>query len=91
MTPLQKRIYSQIDSILWNEWDPIGINDFDSARDEYYDYIPIFFKMIYDRASLIEIADRLTYISTKTIGLMGNRDQDMAIAKKIFELEVQID
>jgi hypothetical protein len=37
MTPLQKEIYRQIDSILWNDWDLI-----ESARAEYYDYIPVF-------------------------------------------------
>jgi len=38
MTPKQKEIYKQIDLILWPDWDPIGINDIESARDEYYNY-----------------------------------------------------
>jgi hypothetical protein len=30
-----KKIYNQIDEILWKDWDPIGVNDFEDARDEY--------------------------------------------------------
>lgn len=90
MTPQEKRIYDQIDSILWNDWDPIGVNEFESARDEYYSYIPEFVKMVFNLTDLKEIADKLTDISTKTMGLPGNRHIDLLIAQKIYELEDQL-
>ena len=29
-----KKLYNQIDEILWKDWDPIGINDEEQIRDE---------------------------------------------------------
>lgn len=33
-------LYQQIGDILCNDWDPIGVNDFEEARDEYDGYVP---------------------------------------------------
>ncbi len=33
-----KRLYKFIDELLWSEWDPIGVNEFEEARDEYQSY-----------------------------------------------------
>jgi len=38
MKEQQKRIYSNIDNILWEIWNPIG----NVPRDEYQGYIPQF-------------------------------------------------
>ena len=41
MASEETKLYKSIDEILWNDWDPIGVNDFgDDARDEYYGYLP---------------------------------------------------
>lgn len=87
MTPEHKKIYKMIDSILWNDWDPIGVNEFESTRDEYRSYIPIFLGLILRKASVKEIADQLTYICTETIGLFYNRRIDLQVAEKLHDLE----
>jgi len=33
--PGKSKIHKLIDEILWKDWDPIGVNDIPSARDEY--------------------------------------------------------
>lgn len=30
-----QKLYKVIDEILWKDWNPIGVNDIPSARDEY--------------------------------------------------------
>lgn len=35
MTEEQILIYKRIDEILWFDWDPIGVNQIEEARDEY--------------------------------------------------------
>jgi hypothetical protein len=87
MTRKQKEIFRQIDLILWNDWDPIGINHIKSARDEYYDYIAVFFKLIYNNASISDFTEQLTYISTNTMGLSANIDHDKFVANRLFELK----
>jgi hypothetical protein len=37
--PQEIKIYKRIDEILWEEWDPIGVNGYPEARDEYYCYL----------------------------------------------------
>lgn len=34
MTSEHKELYKAIDEVLWNDWDPIGVNDI-APRDEY--------------------------------------------------------
>ena len=36
MTDKQKKLYKAIDEILWKDWDPIGVNDIEDVRDEYF-------------------------------------------------------
>ena len=38
MTADQKSVLKSIDEILWNDWDPIGVNDTEGARGEYSSY-----------------------------------------------------
>ena len=38
--PHQLGLYKRIDEILWEDWDPIGVNDVEEARDEYQSYLP---------------------------------------------------
>lgn len=44
MTSEQKELYTAIDEILWNDWDPIGVSDI-APRDEYQSYTPTIFSL----------------------------------------------
>lgn len=45
MTEKQKKLYKAIDEILWQDWDPIGLNDNEEIRDEYQGYTPHIFSL----------------------------------------------
>lgn len=84
MTSEQKEIYKSVDEILWNEWDPIGVNDV-APRDEYQSYVPEIFSLLIQNRTDKEIADRLYKIETETIGVLGSREHCLKIAKKLIE------
>lgn len=81
----QSELYRAIDEILWNDWDPIGIND-SAARDEYQGYIPAVFNLKLEGASREIIAKKLFDIEKENIGLTGNMQHCLAVADKIVNL-----
>lgn len=76
-------LYGAIDLILWNDWDPIGINDF-APRDEYQSYVPEIFGLVKAKASREEIANRLFKLETENMGTSGTLDNCLIIADKIL-------
>jgi len=81
-----KRLYRAIDEILWNEWDPIGVNDFIDARDEYYGYIPHIYSLRVKGANKETLATHLFKIETERMGLLGNLERCKQIADRILNL-----
>lgn len=86
LTDKQKQLYNLIDEILWNEWDPIGVNDIPDARDEYQSYTPSIFSMVLRKVNVEEIANKLYEIETGRMALRGNIDNCLRIAKTIKAL-----
>ena len=79
-------LYQQIDQILWEDWDPIGIND-DAPRDEYQGYTPLILKLVKSKSDSTKIAEKLYEIETELIGLSGNYENCLKVAEKINNLE----
>lgn len=75
-----------INLILWNDWDPIGINDI-APRDEYQNYTPTIFNLKTNGADKETIAKTLHEIETITIGVVGDIDNCRQVADKIINLE----
>ncbi len=86
MTSEQKELYKAIDEILWNDWDPIGVND-SAPRDEYQSYTPTIFSLKINGADTETIAKKLYEIETVTIGVLGSIDHCRQIADKIINLK----
>ncbi|SEL89174.1 hypothetical protein SAMN05421740_112137 [Parapedobacter koreensis] len=86
MTFEQKILYQKIDEILWSDWDPIGVNVYEEARDEYYGYLPQIFGLKIHGANQETIASTLFKIETETMGLLRNIEHCREIAGKIVEL-----
>ncbi len=78
-------LYEAIDLILWNDWDPIGINDI-APRDEYQGYTLTIFKLKTNGADSETIAMTLHNIETETIGVVGNFDRCRQVADKVIKL-----
>jgi len=81
-----KDLYEEIDEILWNDWDPIGLNDI-LPRDEYQGYTPVIHKLKINGADKETIAKTLHEIETVTIGVGGNIGHCRQIADKILKLK----
>ena len=79
-------LYESIDLILWQDWDPIRINDI-APRDEYQSYTPTIFKLKTCGADSESIAKTLHKIETETIGVLGNIDHCRQVAERIINLK----
>ncbi|TDE08308.1 hypothetical protein [Dyadobacter psychrotolerans] len=84
----QNRLYNFIDNLLWEEWDPIGINDMPEARNEYSTYTPQIFSLVIRGASNEDITEKLRRIEIDWIGLASNADRNMVLVTKILQAAV---
>ena len=87
-TPEESKIYQVIDEILWNDWDPIGVNDIAGIRDEYQGYTSQVFSLKMTNADSEKIAQHLLQIETERMGLSGSIDHCRKVAEKISSLAV---
>ncbi len=79
---IRAKIRFEIDEILWNDWDPIGVNDY-ALRDEYQSYVHRILNLIMGGNSIDEISKELYHIESDIMGLFGNKNKCLEIAKKI--------
>lgn len=79
-------LYRQIDEILWTDWDPIGINDCEQARDEYTGYLPHVWRFKLQSADPETIAQYLFDVETDRMGLNGDIEHCRKVADKIISL-----
>jgi hypothetical protein len=79
-------IDKEIQKILLNEWDPIGVKDIPEAVDEYDSYIPIIKNLIIGKSSQDQIFKLLQQIETQNIGLDSDAIHTMAIAAMLSKL-----
>ena len=64
-----RKVKQEISRILWEVWDPIGVNTYPQARDEYDSYVNEIFILLVDGASDEAISKRLLHIASETMGL----------------------
>jgi hypothetical protein len=85
-TQRAKRYHDAIHTVLFKEWDPIGVADIPEAHDEYDAYVPGVYKRSLSRASEDELFTYLWDIETEYMGLCGNASHTRAISKRLLEL-----
>ncbi len=77
--------------ILWEEWDPIGVNDI-APDDEYDSYAFRVLVMMKEGRSEKEVADYLNWVAAEHMSLGGHGRNDVilrdarSVARKIFAL-----
>lgn len=84
----QIKLYRAIDEILWNDWDPIGINN-NGPRDEYQGYIPPIFNLILADADLETIAKKLDQIAVERLGMESNIEHCRKVARKLINIKTE--
>ncbi|HEX3384896.1 MAG TPA: hypothetical protein VHS53_06910 [Mucilaginibacter sp.] len=83
----QLQFYNAIDKILWNDWDPLGLNQYeDWPTDEYENYVPTIFSLKIRGASVEAFAQRLYEIEIKQMGQNDGFEKCKQVAEKIFRL-----
>jgi hypothetical protein len=73
-----RAIKQQIDRILWEVWDPIGVNTI-APLDEYSSYVNRIFELLVSPATDDEIATHLYNIASDTMGLGGTTVEAMRL------------
>ena len=77
----------RVDAVLWEVWDPIGINDVPEARDEYSSYAPRLTGLLRSGATDAEIERHLAAIVTERMELPVNPERarrTLAALRAIF-------
>lgn len=79
-----KQRLKYVEQILFNDWDPIGINDGFAAFDEYDSYAPKIVSMWFDRKLTEDtVVEYLLEVETERMGLPGNKENACKVAKKL--------
>jgi hypothetical protein len=66
-----REVKHEIDRILWEVWDPIGVNEDPNARDEYSSYVNGVFELLVNGVSDDAIAAHLLAIVVDRMGIGG--------------------
>ena len=85
------QIQESIRQILFNDWDPIGINDF-APDDEYDSYVGGIYRLLASGADEYKIVERLHQYETMSMGLKSNlkssHERLKSVAEKLTKLDV---
>lgn len=82
-------IMASIRSILFNDWDPIGVNDM-APDDEYDSYIGSIYRLLSDGASEAEIAGELRQLEITKMHSVTSPEHRIAVAEKLKKINVSI-
>jgi hypothetical protein len=83
-------LMEEIQKILLNEWDPIGIQGIPEAQDEYDSYVSDVYKLIQSKRTESEVFDYLWGVETEHMGLSGDKKHTQTIAHKLFKLSAPL-
>lgn len=81
-----RRIRLAIDEVLWNDWDPIGVNDDLSGRDEYTMYVGDIYELLLSNASVEKIAAHLDEIAEVRMEINRSRMHSIKVAEKLLAI-----
>jgi hypothetical protein len=75
-----------VDEALFYIWDPIGVVEAISTRDEYSRYVPAVVALLKSSADVQKIAAYLTSVQTEKMGMHSNDALSLSTAEHLFEL-----
>jgi hypothetical protein len=86
-----KHLLREVEAVLWEDWDPIGVNDTPEAKGEYDGYAGAVFSVAFKTRSAIAVADHLVSIEHVSMGF-ERRDPKTAlpVAEKILKIVEKI-
>ena len=78
-------ISEAVDLILWQYWDPIGVNDNPVARDEYSSYVPKVVRLLQDGADALKLAQHLHSLGRANMGIESYSDHCSSVAQRLLD------
>lgn len=84
-----KRILKEISEILWNEWDPVGVNDVPEARDEYDSYLGTVYWLLAVKAPDAFLYSYLYYVESVLMGLPKPGSKIKKTISKLKEIDLK--
>jgi hypothetical protein len=84
------QLWVKVDRLLWERWDPIGVNEHDGAVGEYSGYVSQIVFLLERNASIEEIAQHLSEIVTKRMGLFDDKEHSHDTASMLKALYMQL-
>lgn len=84
LPPEQLKFYTDIDEILWSEWDPIGVSTMDWPKDEYHTYLPRVFSIALSTNDPQKIAEYLEWVVVERMELDSEIEHSLEIARKVL-------
>jgi hypothetical protein len=82
-------IQDVIRQVLFEDWDPIGINDC-APRDEYDAYIGGIYRLLVSGGTEDELCEHLRQLETTQMGSPTNEEHRRMVANKLMELDVSL-
>lgn len=89
LSPEHLQLWKAVQKILWEDWDPIGVNNSDGGPDdEYNGYVPKIYQLKVEGATEGAIMEQLLR-DEEHMGLTANYNRCKEIAKKIIDIKFQ--
>ncbi|WPB56295.1 hypothetical protein [Xylophilus sp. GOD-11R] len=82
-------LFYKIKDILFQDWDPIGINRTEGAENEYDGYIPNLSAILCKENASLELVQYLRWIEEERMGLEFNEPAALEIVQKILALKIE--
>ncbi len=79
--------HRRIGTLLFQEWDPIGVNSNANLEDEYRCYVRGVYDVAMKTRSDLALAEHLSRIESESMGLPGRKPaQLLPVARKVLDL-----
>jgi hypothetical protein len=78
--------YEALDRLLFRQWDPLGVYDFDGPEDEYRAYLPRFWQLVRSGSSEEQVVEYLAEIERERIESETSDEHRRDIARKAAAL-----
>jgi hypothetical protein len=82
----KSKLWVAVDKILWEDWDPIGVNDYGGSKDEYQGYISSIIKLLERDADTLKITELLHNHAKVNMGLNSTLERHVVIAEKLKQI-----
>ncbi len=76
---------NNINRLVLEKWDPIGVSNRQEAADEYHQYVHAIYQIIQNSLSYRDLFEYLWELETQYIGLKGNKPKTEEFARMLYK------